>query len=90
MYNQFFHLSNTCIHLKVYFYLPKYNKLIEYQGEYHDGTARNQNKKQFKKQQEHDERKRKYAKDNDIDLLEIWYWDFKNIENILIKELNLK
>lgn len=72
------------------FYLPKYNKLIEYQGEYHDGTARNQNKKQFKKQQEHDERKRKYAKDNNIDLLEIWYWDFKNIENILIKELNLK
>ena len=40
-------------------------------------------------QKEHDKRKRNYAKDNNIKLLEIWYWDFNNIENILIKELNL-
>jgi hypothetical protein len=49
-------------------------------------------KKDFKTQQEHDKRKRKYAKDNKIDLLEIWYWDFDNIENILdnnLKEVKL-
>lgn len=31
--------------------------------------------------------KRQYAKDHNIKLLEIWYWDFDNIENILEKEL---
>ena len=29
------------------------------------------------------------GKENNIDLLEIWYWDFKNIEEILSKELGL-
>lgn len=69
------------------FYLPKYNLLIEYQGEFHDGTARNQAKVDFEKQQEHDRRKKQYAIDNDIKLLEIWYWDYDNIEKILDKEL---
>lgn len=69
------------------FYLPKYNLLIEYQGEYHDGSVLNETKERFEKQQEHDRRKREYAKDNGYNLLEIWYWDFDNIENILIKEL---
>ena len=72
------------------FYLPLYNTLIEYQGEYHDGTGYNQTKEKFETQKEHDKRKRNYAKDNNIKLLEIWYYDFDNIENILIKELNLK
>lgn len=65
------------------------NTLIEYQGSYHDGTARKQTDEGFEVQKEHDKRKRNYAKDNNIKLLEIWYWDFNNIENILIKELNL-
>ena len=71
------------------FYLPIYNLLIEYQGNYHDGTSRNQTEEQLLKQQEHDKRKREYAEKNNIQLLEIWYWDFDNIEEILIKELNL-
>lgn len=71
------------------FYLPNYNLLIEYQGEYHDGTARNQTEEQFKIQQEYDKRKREYAENNDIKLLEIWYWDFNNIEEIIMKKLNL-
>jgi len=70
------------------FYIPKYNLLIEYQGEYHDGTAKNQTSKGFEKQQEHDRRKRKYAKNNNIRLLEIWYWDFDKIEEILEMHLN--
>ena len=34
--------------------------------------------------------KTKYCKDKKIKLIRIPYWDFKNIEDILIKELNLK
>ena len=75
------------------FYLPQYNLLIEYQGEFHDGTVNNQTLEDFERQQEHDRRKREYAKSHGIDLLEIWYWDFDNIEDILynyLKEKGLK
>ena len=43
----------------------------------------------FKKQQEHDKRKREYAEEHNIELLEIWYWDYDKIENILSQELNI-
>ena len=65
------------------FYIPNSNLLIEYQGEFHDGSVPHQTKTQFEYQREHDKRKRKYAEDNDIRLLEIWYKDFNNIEQIL-------
>lgn len=66
------------------FYLPDYNLLIEYQGEQHD-KAFNYfgGEEKLKKQQEHDKRKREYAKEHNIELLEIWYWDYDNIEDIL-------
>lgn len=72
------------------FYLPKHNILIEYQGQYHDGTlagTTTQTNEGFLKQQEHDRRKREYAKNNNIKLLEIWYWEFDKIEEILNKEI---
>lgn len=65
------------------FYLPKYNLLIEYQGEYHDGTAKMQTEIEFFKQKEHDKRKRQYADKHNIQLLEIWYYEYDNVENIL-------
>lgn len=71
------------------FYIPTYNLLIEYQGEFHDGTARQQSDEEYKIQQEHDRRKKDYAEENNIKLLEIWYWDFNNIEKILNKKLNI-
>ncbi|MDD4089693.1 MAG: hypothetical protein PHP29_08385 [Tissierellia bacterium] len=74
------------------FYLKdKYNLLIEYQGEQHDHYIEvfHRTYADFERQQEHDKRKRQYAKDNNINLLEIWYWDFENIEEILKKELNI-
>jgi hypothetical protein len=63
--------------------------LIEYQGEQHENFIKglHLSKKQFEKQQEHDRRKRLYAQEHNINLLEIWYWDFDNIESILEKEL---
>jgi len=70
------------------FYLPKYNLLMEYQGEFHDGTAHQQTEEDFETQQEHDKRKKEYSINNNINLLEIWYWNFDRIEEILIKELN--
>ncbi|HBF1330979.1 TPA: zinc-ribbon domain-containing protein [Clostridioides difficile] len=69
------------------FYFPKYKLLIEYQGEFHDGTSNMPTEEQYKKQQEHDRRKKEYAKNNGYKLLEIWYWDFDNIEEILDKEI---
>jgi hypothetical protein len=71
------------------FYLPDYHLLIEYQGQFHDGTAFQQTEEEFKYQQEHDRRKSEYAIKNNIRLLEIWYWDFDNIETILKQELNI-
>lgn len=71
------------------FYLPTYNLLIEYQGEFHSGKVnrRYQSVRDYEKQIEHDSRKKKYAIDNGIELLEIWHWDFNNIEDILNKYL---
>ena len=71
------------------FYLLSCNLLIEYQGGFHDGKVgvNIQSKKDFEKQQEHDRRKREYAQKNNIELLEIWYWDFDNIEKILEEKL---
>lgn len=71
------------------FYLPDYNLLIEYQGEYHDGSTTNQSQEEFRIQREHDKRKKEYAKENEIELIEIWYYDFDNIEEILKNKLSI-
>jgi hypothetical protein len=71
------------------FYLLQYNLLIEYQGEQHEkpvdfnGFGLKYAKKIFKQQLEHDKRKREYAQNNNINLFEIWYYDYDNIEKIL-------
>ena len=71
------------------FYLPDYNLLIECQGVQHESWQKTwMTKKKFERQLEHDKRKRKYALENNIRLLEIWYYDIDNIEEILIKKLN--
>lgn len=70
------------------FYLPTYNVLIEYQGAYHDGNAKHQTEAEFKYRGEHDRRKRMFAVKNNINLLEIWYWDFNLIDKILENLIN--
>jgi hypothetical protein len=69
------------------FYLPNQNLLIEYQGEFHDGSGGKYTSIKIAKQREHDKRKCEYAKQKNIDLLEIWYYDFDNIESILLNNL---
>ena len=89
-YNGLIGLGNG--NLSYDFYLPDYNLLIECQGEQHERFVKgfHKIKDDFKKQLEHDRRKREYAKKNNIDLLEIWYYDIDNIENILIERLHIE
>jgi len=72
------------------FHLEEHNILLEFQGIQHEKYIKgfHKNEQAFKDQQEHDRRKREYTKENKIQLLEIWYWDIDNIEEILDKELN--
>lgn len=70
------------------FYLPDHNILIEFQGEQHERPIKYfGGEKKFKVQKIHDQLKRDYAIKNNITLLEIWYWDIKNITDILNKAL---
>ena len=83
-------MSDNNRHLSYDFYLPDYNLLIEYQGQQHEYAVDwFGGEEKFVRQQEFDTQKRNYAKNHDIHLLEIWYYDFENIENILTKELKL-
>ena len=71
------------------FYLPDYNLLIEYQGEQHEKVVEYfGGENGFKIRQEHDSRKKEYAKRHNIQLLEIWYNE--NIEQKLKETLNLE
>lgn len=76
-------LIGAYLPLRYDFYLPTNNILIEYQGEYHDGNVRNQSKEELLKRQDYDAKKRDYANEHNIKLIEIWYWDFDRIETIL-------
>jgi len=73
------------------FYLPDYNLLIEYQGEMHERFVKgiHKSKNDFDKQVEHDKRKCNYAILNKIKLLEIWYYDYDNIDSIIFDYLNI-
>ena len=93
LYNIQFTFSNCKYKnpLEFDFYLPDYNMCIEYQGIQHyepiDFAGRGEEwaKKLFKENQIRDQIKRDYCKTNNIKLLEIPYWEFDNIEKILLK-----
>ena len=77
------------------FYLPNLNLLIEFQGEQHERYIKGFHKsyEDFLKQQEHDKRKKEYANNNNINFLEIWYYEYDRIEEILNREfinINIK
>ena len=66
------------------FYLPDYNLLIEFQGKQHYKSVDYfGGDESFKIQQEHDRRKRQYAKINNYYLLEIPYWNYQDIDTML-------
>lgn len=78
------------------FFVPSQNVLIEYQGEQHEKPARFNNielnvaEVNLLRQLEHDRRKRQYAEQHQYRLLEIWYYDFKNVEDILFNNLTIQ
>lgn len=66
------------------FYLPEYNLCIEYQGEQHEHPVDFfGGEYEFEKVKNRDVCKKKYCTDNFIKILEIWYYDYNNIENII-------
>ena len=71
------------------FYIPSKNLVIEFQGIQHyeprdfGSKDMKQAVKKFEIQQEHDRRKREYAQQNNINLLEITYLEEDKIEEIL-------
>ena len=71
------------------FYLPEYNTIIEYQGLQHYRYVPSfQSGKVFKEGQIRDDIKRKYCKDNNINLIEIPYNE-KNVEREIKTRLNI-
>lgn len=78
------------------FYLPNINTLIEYQGLQHSkpynfgaDLSEEDTQDRFEKQKVHDKLKKEYANKNGYNLVEIWHWDFKNIDSILSKVTNI-
>ena len=87
-YDDLFGVGNKL--LSYDFYLPQYNLLTEIQGIQHEKPIEIfGGEEQFKTQQEHDRRKREYAEKNGYKLLEIWYYDYDRIEEILNRELEV-
>jgi uncharacterized C2H2 Zn-finger protein len=66
------------------FYLPKYNLLIEFDGQQHFNVINYWGGiDKFNKQQKNDEIKNKFADENNINLLRIKFNETNNINNIL-------
>ena len=75
------------------FYLPKYNTLIEYQGQQHYMIvdAFHATDRTLKKQIHHDNLKREYAKENNISLIEVPYWlTRKKVERLIANSLHME
>lgn len=73
------------------FFIPILRIAIEYNGEQHYNKNNFFNQKEnkaFLKQQERDKKKREYCQENNIELLEIPYWQLDEISKILSSKFN--
>lgn len=70
------------------FYLEDRKILIECQGQQHYYNSFNKPLHEWHRQLHHDWLKRKYAKDNNFNLIIVPYWEYKNINNFLEVKLN--
>jgi Zn finger protein HypA/HybF involved in hydrogenase expression/very-short-patch-repair endonuclease len=79
-------------HLKLDFFVPSWNMIIEYDGQGHDkpvfGKTMEEKIEKLKKTQQNDRLKDNYAINNNINMLRINWRYFKNIEKILEKSIN--
>lgn len=86
-----YNLFGGRVYFLVDFFLPKFNTIIEYNGEHHyKPVGYFGGEKNYEIQQQRDVSLRQYCRDNKIKLIEIPYWDFDNIEKILTKKLKIK
>lgn len=69
------------------FYLPQYGLIIETDGEHHFRPIWGD--KHFSQTKQNDSTKNEYCKTHNIELIRIPYWDFDNIEDILIEKLDI-
>lgn len=77
--------------IRVDFYLPDYNAFIEYNGGQHYRPVKwFGGIEKFNEQQARDLALRLYCEQNKIKLIEIPYWDFDKIEEVLKRELKIK
>ena len=66
------------------FYLPYYNVIIEYDGRQHFIPIKPWGgERGLKKIKQHDKIRNDFVKENDIKMIRIPYWEFKNINEIL-------
>lgn len=83
-------LSNKNSILKFDFYLPDHNLCIEYDGIQHfEAIGWFGGDKSLKTSRERDKIKDDYCNINNINLLRIPYYEYKNIENIIKDKLNI-
>lgn len=74
------------------FYISNYNLLIEYQGEHHykvikrGGMTKEEALENFKLIQYHDQIKRDYCANNNINYIEIPYWENQDLHNYLFNK----
>ncbi len=70
------------------FYLPDYNLIIEIMGEQHEHPIDHfGGKEAFEKCIMHDKIKRDYLKLHNIDILDIWYYEFDKMEELIINKI---
>lgn len=75
-------------HLSYDFYIPKYDLCIEFNGSQHYKPVEQFGaEKGFVNQILRDAIKQAYCEDNNINLLVIPFWEYRNIENILINKI---
>ena len=72
------------------FYLPKFEMVIEFQGEQHYKSVEYfGGDEAFEKRKHYDDLKKEWCKSNGIRLLEISYTDIDNIEEILLSSTTI-
>ena len=77
-------------YFRVDFYLPENNTIIEYNGQQHYKEVLVFSERTLEQQQERDYALRQYCKESNINLIEIPYWDYNNIDCILKNKLKIK
>lgn len=77
-------------YFRVDFYLPENNTIIEYNGQQHYKEVLVFSERTLEQQQERDYALRQYCKESNINLIEIPYWDYDNIDCILKNKLKIK